>query len=128
MVCLVLADSIGSANCARRGLGSETSLRWHRGPARLWIAIAVLVAGTIWLWSSSSVGLLGTYRVQVRSALASPTPVSVVILLCCLFCLAFEGRPIAMPIYAMRVKVNGERLWLCMYVMVLTKAFCKANH
>jgi hypothetical protein len=51
-----------------------------------------------------------------------------VILLCCLFCLAFEGRPIAMPIYAMRVKVNGERLWLCMYVLVLTKAFCKANH
>nr|TKV90467.1 hypothetical protein SEVIR_9G031100v2 [Setaria viridis] len=43
---------------------SETSLRRHRGPAWLWIAVAVLVTGTIWLWSSSFVGLLGTYRVQ----------------------------------------------------------------
>nr|TKW25777.1 hypothetical protein SEVIR_3G141100v2 [Setaria viridis] len=48
----------------RRGIGSETSLRRHHGPARLWVAVAVLVTGTIWLWSSSSVGLLGTYRVQ----------------------------------------------------------------
>ncbi|XP_047092142.1 O-fucosyltransferase 1-like [Lolium rigidum] len=42
----------------RRGLRSKTSL------CRLWVAVAVLVTGTIWLWSSSSIVLLGTYRVQ----------------------------------------------------------------
>ncbi|PUZ44770.1 hypothetical protein GQ55_8G147400 [Panicum hallii var. hallii] len=49
----------------RRGPGGEASLRRRRGPARLWVAVAALVAGTIWLFSSSSVGLLGaSYRVQ----------------------------------------------------------------
>ncbi|AQK49875.1 root hair specific 17 [Zea mays] len=52
----------------RRGLGSEASLRRRRGPARLWVAVAALVVGTVCLFSSSSVGLLGaSYRVQVRS-------------------------------------------------------------
>ncbi|XP_020151739.1 O-fucosyltransferase 1 isoform X2 [Aegilops tauschii subsp. strangulata] len=43
---------------------SETSLRRHRARARLWVAVAALVTGTIWLWSSSSVVLFGTHRVQ----------------------------------------------------------------
>ncbi|CAN6327211.1 unnamed protein product [Urochloa humidicola] len=43
---------------------SEALLRRHRGQARLVFAVAALVTGTIWLWSSSFVGLLGTYRVQ----------------------------------------------------------------
>ncbi|KAK3149947.1 hypothetical protein QOZ80_3AG0225180 [Eleusine coracana subsp. coracana] len=47
-----------------RGLSSETLLRRHRGPARLWVAVAALVTGTIWLWSPSSIVHLGTYRVQ----------------------------------------------------------------
>jgi hypothetical protein len=38
-------------------------LRRHRKPAGLWVAVAVLVAGTIWLFSSS-LGLIG---IQVRS-------------------------------------------------------------
>ncbi|GJN40661.1 hypothetical protein PR202_gb29917 [Eleusine coracana subsp. coracana] len=50
----------------RRGLSSETLLRRHRGPARLWVGVAVLVTGTIWLWSSNSVVLLGAYRVQIQ--------------------------------------------------------------
>ncbi|CAL4957439.1 unnamed protein product [Urochloa decumbens] len=33
----------------RRGLGSEGLVRRHREPAKLWIAVAALVAGTIWL-------------------------------------------------------------------------------
>ncbi|VAH58383.1 unnamed protein product [Triticum turgidum subsp. durum] len=48
----------------RRGLGSEALLRRHRARARLWVAVAALVIGTIWLWSSSSVVLFGTHRVQ----------------------------------------------------------------
>jgi hypothetical protein len=41
-----------------------------RGLARLWVAIAaLLVTGTIWVWSSSSV--IGTYRVQVCARLAN---------------------------------------------------------
>jgi hypothetical protein len=52
----------------RRGLGSEASLRRRRGPARLWVAVAALVVGTMCLFSSSSVDLFGaSYRVQVRS-------------------------------------------------------------
>ncbi|XP_062197860.1 O-fucosyltransferase 1-like isoform X2 [Phragmites australis] len=48
----------------RRGPG-EASLRRRRGPARLWVAVAALVAGTIWLCSSSSLGLTrASYRVQ----------------------------------------------------------------
>ncbi|KAK3120057.1 hypothetical protein QOZ80_9AG0680790 [Eleusine coracana subsp. coracana] len=51
----------------RRG-PSEALLRGRRrAPARLWVAVAALVAGTIWLCSSSSLGLSrGTsyYRVQ----------------------------------------------------------------
>lgn len=64
---LCAAGLIGSANHARRGLSGETLLRRHRAPARLWVAVAALVTGTIWLWSSSSVVLFGTYRVQVCS-------------------------------------------------------------
>ncbi|VAH44144.1 unnamed protein product [Triticum turgidum subsp. durum] len=41
----------------RRGLGRGAR-------AQLWVAVAVLVTGTIWLWSSSSVVLFGTHRVQ----------------------------------------------------------------
>nr|CAB3489787.1 unnamed protein product [Digitaria exilis] len=49
----------------RRGPIGEASLRRRRGPARLWVAVAALVVGTIWLCSSSSVGLLGaSYRVR----------------------------------------------------------------
>ncbi|XP_062182536.1 O-fucosyltransferase 1-like [Phragmites australis] len=48
----------------RRGTG-EASLRRHRAPARLWAAVAALVVGTIWLCSSSSLGLTrASYRVQ----------------------------------------------------------------
>ncbi|AQK88778.1 root hair specific 17 [Zea mays] len=48
----------------RRALGRETLLRRHRGSALLWLAVTALVTGTICLWSSFSVGLLSTYRVQ----------------------------------------------------------------
>ncbi|KAL6875750.1 hypothetical protein ACP4OV_013263 [Aristida adscensionis] len=45
---------------------AEALLRRRRAPARLWVAVAALVAGTICLASSSSLSLLtrGSYRVQ----------------------------------------------------------------
>uniref|UniRef100_A0A0E0AA39 O-fucosyltransferase family protein n=1 Tax=Oryza glumipatula TaxID=40148 RepID=A0A0E0AA39_9ORYZ len=44
---------------------SEALLRRHRKPAGLWVAVAVLVAGTIWLFSSS-LGLVGIQDVDVN--------------------------------------------------------------
>jgi hypothetical protein len=51
----------------RRALGRETLLCRHRGSSQLWVTVMVLIIGTICLWSSSFVGLLSTYRVQVCS-------------------------------------------------------------
>ncbi|XP_037465239.1 rhamnogalacturonan I rhamnosyltransferase 1-like isoform X3 [Triticum dicoccoides] len=48
----------------RRGLGSEALVRRHRAWVQLWVAVTALVTGTIWLWSSSSVVLFGTHKVQ----------------------------------------------------------------
>lgn len=77
----------------RRGLGSEASLRRRRGPARLWVAVAALVVGTVCLCSSSSVGLFGaSYKVQVRSP-RPRLPFGVCILLCSpsAVCTAWRG-------------------------------------
>jgi hypothetical protein len=63
---ICVTDSIGSANRTHRGLVSEVLVRRHREPAKLWIAVAALVVGTIWLCYFSSLGLIGTFdRVQV---------------------------------------------------------------
>eukprot|EP00267_Zea_mays_P027105 XP_008655729.1 O-fucosyltransferase 1 [Zea mays] len=45
-------------------LGRETLMCRHRGSSQLWVTVTALVTGTICLCSSSSIGLLSTYRVQ----------------------------------------------------------------
>ncbi|KAL5203768.1 hypothetical protein ABZP36_008639 [Zizania latifolia] len=50
---------------ARRGPGEALLRRRGRGPARLWVAVAALVAGTVWLCSSTGLGLTrSSYGVQ----------------------------------------------------------------
>jgi hypothetical protein len=58
------ADFLG--DIPGRGPG-EASLRRRRAPVRLWVAVAALVACTIWLWSSSGGLTLASYKAQVRS-------------------------------------------------------------
>ncbi|EER93633.2 hypothetical protein BDA96_01G136300 [Sorghum bicolor] len=72
-----------------RGLETEKLTCRHHGLAWLWVIVAAPVIGNIQLWSCSSIGLLGTYR--SRCALALPEPISIVILLIYLFCLALKG-------------------------------------
>lgn len=57
---ICVTDSIGSVLAG--ALAARRCCRHHK-PAGLWVAVAVLVAGTIWLFSSS-LSLIG---IQVRS-------------------------------------------------------------
>ena len=56
-----------------RGRGPRDALlSRRRTPARLWLAVAALVACTIWLWSSSAGLTLTSYKAQVRPLLPLP--------------------------------------------------------
>ena len=71
-----LFDLVPVRNQLRRGPGDALLRGRRRAPSRLLVAVAALVAGTIWLCSSSSLGLThgaSYYRVQVRLLLPCPT-------------------------------------------------------
>lgn len=68
----LIASSRDSPPMRRGGHAEALLLRRRRGPARLWVAVLALLAGTLWLLSSSSSAGLGlglarsSYGLQVR--------------------------------------------------------------
>ncbi|EAY80926.1 hypothetical protein OsI_36103 [Oryza sativa Indica Group] len=60
----------------RRGGHAEALLlRRRRGPARLWVAVLALLAGTLWLLSSSSSAGLGLGLARSSYGLQAASPI-----------------------------------------------------
>jgi hypothetical protein len=97
-------------NQSRKGPSDALLRDRRRAPARLWVGVAALVAGTIWLCSSSSLGLTrgaSYYRVQVRLLTAS---------------LSYRAAPLCPPLFVKLVKFGHEILccnWVHMAAVYL---------